>query len=115
MTGAAMVNSRSLPARILANIAIWGILAYGLFFLVVFKDYTMGFALSILTVALGAHQFLVKSISLQWIFAFIIMALLFISTLAIAIPEAFGREFNFGRQGPGATEDRERAPLLEDN
>lgn len=43
------MNSNSLPARILANIAIWGILVYGLFFLVVYKDYTIGFALSVLT------------------------------------------------------------------
>ncbi len=49
MDGAAMVNAKDLPARILANIAIWGILVYGIFFLVVYKDYTMGFALSILT------------------------------------------------------------------
>ncbi len=32
-----MVNAESLAARILANIAIWGILVYGLFFLVTFK------------------------------------------------------------------------------
>lgn len=35
--GAIMVNAESLAARILANIAIWGILVYGLFFLVTFK------------------------------------------------------------------------------
>lgn len=35
--GAIAVNSHSLPARILANVAIWGILVYGLFFLVIFK------------------------------------------------------------------------------
>lgn len=49
LCGATAVNSNSLPARILANIAIWGVLVYGLFFLVVYKDYTMGFALSVLT------------------------------------------------------------------
>ena len=43
-----MVNAQNLPARILANIAIWGILGYGLFFLLAFKDYTIGFELSIL-------------------------------------------------------------------
>jgi hypothetical protein len=32
-----MVNAHSLPARIAANVAIWGILVYGLFFLVTFK------------------------------------------------------------------------------
>jgi len=36
--GAIAVNAHhSLAARILANIAIWGILVYGLFFLVVYK------------------------------------------------------------------------------
>ena len=44
-----MVNAHNLAARILANIAIWGILGYGLFFLVAFKDYTIGFELSILS------------------------------------------------------------------
>lgn len=35
--GAIAVNSHHLAARILANVAIWGILVYGLFFLVIFK------------------------------------------------------------------------------
>jgi len=35
--GAIAVNAHTLPARILANIAIWGILVYGLFFLIIFK------------------------------------------------------------------------------
>ncbi len=43
-----MVGAHSVPARILANIVIWAILVFGLLFLVAFKDYTMGFALSIL-------------------------------------------------------------------
>lgn len=46
--GARGVNTDALPARIVGNIFIWGILAYGAFFLVAFKDYTMGFALSYL-------------------------------------------------------------------
>lgn len=46
--GAAAVHAHNLPARIVANIFIWGILVYGGFFLVVYKDYTMGFALSVL-------------------------------------------------------------------
>jgi hypothetical protein len=48
-TGAAMVHAHSLAARILANIAIWGILVLGVFFLLVFKDYTMGFELAVLS------------------------------------------------------------------
>lgn len=46
--GAVAVHAHNLPARIVANIFIWSILGYGLFFLVAFKDYTMGFALSVL-------------------------------------------------------------------
>ena len=44
-----MVNATSLPARILANLAIWGILFLGAFFLLTFKDYTMGLELAVLT------------------------------------------------------------------
>jgi len=47
--GAAAVNAHSLPARILANVAIWGIMAYGMFFLAAYKDYSMGFALAVLS------------------------------------------------------------------
>jgi hypothetical protein len=42
------VHTDALAARIVGNVFIWGILAYGAFFLVAFKDYTMGFALSYL-------------------------------------------------------------------
>ena len=35
-------------ARIVANVFIWGWLGYGVFFLAAYKDYTMGFALSVL-------------------------------------------------------------------
>lgn len=47
--GAAMVHAQSLAARILANIAIWSILGFGCFFLLTFKDYTMGLELAILS------------------------------------------------------------------
>lgn len=113
--GAIAVNSHTLPARILANIAIWGILVYGLFFLVAYKDYTMGFALSILTASIGVGQFFTKVIAFQWIFAFVIMAVLFLATLAIAVPGIFGKEFSFRREGAVVPADQERAPLLEDS
>jgi len=112
--GAIAVNAHTLAARILGNIAIWGILVYGLFFLVTFKDYTMGFALSILCAAIGVSQFLRQIVALQWIFAFTIMATLFVSTLVIAVPGAFGKEISFRREAI-VSEDRERAPLLEDS
>lgn len=113
--GAIAVNAHTLPARILANIAIWGILVYGLFFLVAYKDYTMGFALSILVASTGVGQFLTKTIAFQWIFAFVIMAILFLATLVIAIPGIFGKEISFRREGAVVPADQERAPLLEDN
>lgn len=46
--GAVMVHAHSLPARIVANIFIWSIAGYGGFFLAAYKDYTIGFELSIL-------------------------------------------------------------------
>jgi hypothetical protein len=51
---------------------------------------------------------------LQWIFAVTITAILFLCTLVIALPGIFGREFRYTRE-PALADDRERAPLLEDN
>lgn len=47
--GAAATGAHNLAARILANVVIWAILVFGLLFLVAFKDYTIGFELSILS------------------------------------------------------------------
>jgi hypothetical protein len=46
--GAIAVHSNHFAARIVANVFIWGWAGYGMFFLVAYKDYTMGFALSVL-------------------------------------------------------------------
>jgi hypothetical protein len=46
--GAVAFHSTNLVGRIVANVFIWGILVYGMFFLAAYKDYTMGFALSVL-------------------------------------------------------------------
>jgi hypothetical protein len=47
--GAVMVHhTNHFAARIVANVFIWGWLGYGTFFLVAYKDYTMGYALSVL-------------------------------------------------------------------
>lgn len=110
--GAIMVpHPASLVARIFANIFVWSILAYGVFFIIAYKDYTMGFCLSVLSAALGVAQFHRQVIAFQWIFAFTIMAVLFVLTVIIALPAWMGREVNFGRQPA----DQERAPLLADN
>ncbi|KAI9728063.1 MAG: hypothetical protein M1834_007779 [Cirrosporium novae-zelandiae] len=111
--GAAATNAHSLAARIVANIFIWTILLFGFSFLMLHKDYTMGFCLSILTLALALSQFLTKVIALQWIFAFVIFGILFLLSLAVAIPGLFG-DFKFGRDQHVVSEDRERQPLLQD-
>lgn len=113
--GAIMVpHEDSLVARIFANIFVWSILVYGGFFLVAYKDYTMGFWLSVLSASLGVAQFERQIIAFQWIFAFVIMAVLFTFSLGIATTAWTGHELGFGKkkQSDG---DAERAPLLTDD
>lgn len=77
----------------------------------------MGFALSVLTAAIGVQQFLIKIIALQWIFAFVIMGVLFVATVAVALPGVFGDRFTLRRERgeePAAAADEERAPLLDE-
>ena len=69
----------------------------------------MGFSLSVLSAAIGVSQFLNQVIAFQWIFAFIIMSLLFIMTVAVAVPAWTGRDISWSRAPP---QDQERAPLL---
>lgn len=76
----------------------------------------MGFSLSVLSASLGVGQFFTKAIAFQWIFAFTIMAVLFVATLAIAIPGIFGKEFAWRRDNTHVVSaDQERAPLLDDH
>ncbi len=62
--------------------------------------------------ALAVHQLGIKVIAFQWVFAFVIMSVLFLATLAIAIPELFPVKES-GR--PQADADHERQPLLDDH
>ncbi|RFU77940.1 atp synthase f0 [Trichoderma arundinaceum] len=111
--GAIMVpHPHSLVARIFGNIFIWSLLVYGVFFIVTFNDYTMGFNLSVLSAAIGVAQFKRQVVAFQWIFAFIIMALLFISTATVAVPAMTGRDFRWRRT---TAADQERAPLLNES
>jgi len=112
--GAAMVHAHTLAARILANIAIWGILGFGGFFILAFKDYTMGFELAILSLSLALAQMATHVIAFQWIFAFVIMGCLVVLSLLIGIPGVFG-ERGIRREGDVVDSDRERAPLLDDH
>jgi len=110
--GAAMVNAHSLPARILANIAIWGILGLGVFYVLIFKDYTMGFELAILSLSLALAQMATHVIAFQWIFAFVIMGCLIFISLLVGVPGLFGQDA--APQTGVVSEDRERQPLLND-
>jgi len=112
--GAIAAHAKGSAARILANVAIWAIFVYGMSFLTTYRDYTMGFALSVLSASLGVQQFLIKAIALQWIFAFVIMGVLFVASLAIAVPGIFGQQVRFRSQEEPAPTDQERAPLLDD-
>ncbi|KAH6895338.1 hypothetical protein B0T10DRAFT_557562 [Thelonectria olida] len=108
--GALMIpHPDHLVPRIFGNIFVWAILVYGLFFIFIYKDYTIGFSLSVLSASLGVAQFTHQLIAFQWIFAFVIMAVLFIFTLIVAVPAFSGREFSWRQQEPA---DQERAPLL---
>jgi hypothetical protein len=112
--GAIMVpHPYNLVARIFGNVFIWSILVYGWFFIAVYKDYTMGFSLSVLAAAIGVAQFYDRIIAFQWIFAFTIMAVLFVSTVVVAIPAWTGKDFGWGKKTKPA--DQERAPLLAEN
>jgi len=111
-TGAVAVHARHFAARIVANIFIWTWLVYGGFYIIIFKDWAMGFSLSVLAAALGVAQFLTVIIAVQWIEAFIIMGLLFLTSLAIAVPGIFGKD-PFKR-GQTVHQDREQEPLLGD-
>ena len=65
--------------------------------------------------ALAFHQLGIKAFALQWIFAFVIMSVLFLATLAIVVPGYFGKELSFRREDTiEEEEDQERQPLLRD-
>lgn len=53
--GAVAVHTNHAVARIVSNVFIWGWAGYGIFFLAAYKDYTMGFALSILSFCKSRH------------------------------------------------------------
>lgn len=71
----------------------------------------MGFALSVLAASLGVAQFFRQVVALQWIFAFTIMAVLFVLSAAVAASVWAGKEIAWGRRQA----DAERAPLLGEN
>ena len=69
----------------------------------------MGFCLSVLSAAIGVAQFHRQIVAFQWIFAFTIMAVLFVLTVVVAVPAWTGKKDDV------PPVDQERAPLLSDN
>jgi len=86
--------------RVLANVAVWGIIPFAGVFIFGYGDWTVGLATAFLAAGLGVGQFFIKTFALQWIFAFTIMAIVFLSTLSIICPIGSG------------IASAERAPLL---
>ena len=62
-----MFHAEGLAARIVANVAVWGFLGFGMSFLVAFKDWTVGFEMGWLT----ACEFVVFPLSFEGEMAFI--------------------------------------------
>lgn len=101
--GAVMFHCHdSLVCRILANVTIWGIAAFAGFFLLGFNDFYVGFATTFLAAGLGVGQFFTKVVALQWPFAFSVMAISFVGSVAVAL----------GVIGRDTQQVGERAPLL---
>lgn len=138
VNGAVVVGSNSLAARICANVAVWAVLVYGMFFLIAFRDNAVGLELSVLSLgkihrticssltvceadihestALAIQQFRVRVVALQWVFALVITAVLLLVTLAFTIPPLFGRELVLFREIEDIESvDSEGQPLLSDD
>lgn len=109
-----MVHAHSLAARIVANVFVWSWLGFGLFYLAIFKDYTVGLEMAILSLSLALAQFATHIVALQWEFATAIAAVLLFLSLAVGIPGLFGKDVNFRHSQSVVSEDRERQPLLDD-
>jgi len=102
--GAVMVHcENAMVCRILANVAIWGIIPSAGVFLFGYGDWTVGLATSFLAAGLAVGQFFMKTFALQWIFGFTIMAIVFVSTLSVTAP--IGSRVTMGERAPLLTED----------
>lgn len=104
--GAIAFHAHGLFARIFANILVWDFLLVPGLLLVFYRDWASGLAFSYLTLALAVGQLFTKVIALQWIFAFIIAALVFVGSLYTATVPVSRTEVVVD------TERGETAPLL---
>lgn len=102
--GAVMVRCHdAMVCRVLANVAIWGIVPFAGTFLFAYEDWTVGLAIAYLTAGLGVGQLFMKMFALQWIFAFTIMSIVVLGTLSLIAP--MGGTTNTGERAPLLTQD----------
>lgn len=106
--GAVAFHATGLAARIVANILIWDLLLVPALFMVLFRDYAIGFATSYIMFGLGVGQLFTKVIALQWIFAFTIAGILFVGAVAVALTPRPATAVDVEE----APRSDERAPLL---
>jgi len=64
VNGAVVVGSNSLGARICANVAVWCVLVYGMFFLIAFRDCAIGMELSVLCLG-KIHRSICSSLTVR--------------------------------------------------
>ncbi|KAK9375573.1 uncharacterized protein V1513DRAFT_24644 [Lipomyces chichibuensis] len=88
-SGAVAVHSNSLVAHVFANIFIWSLLIVPSTALLVFADWSFGFASAFLIWGLAVGQLVEKTIALQWIFAVIIATIVTIESAIIMIATGF--------------------------
>ena len=67
------------------------------------------------TKALALGQLATKVIAFQWIFAIVIAGCLLVLSLVIGAPQMFGQDRSIRQEGAVVSDDRERAPLLDDH
>lgn len=101
--GAVIFHIHKLVGRIIANMLVWLLFVIPGFFTLAFNDWATGLSASGLAYGLGLGQLFTKAFALQWIFGFIISALLLVLSLAAAS----GRVLR--------NSSSESAPLLSDN
>jgi hypothetical protein len=101
--GAVVVGSNSLAARIVANVFIWDFLLVPGFALVVYRDWAVGLSSSFIVLALAFGQLFTRWFALQWIFAFVISGLLFLSSIAV---------WTSNLKNESSTGNAENAPLI---
>ncbi|EEH04560.1 conserved hypothetical protein [Histoplasma capsulatum var. duboisii H88] len=111
--GAVAVGGDNTPKRIVANVFIWVMFVFGQGHIARRGDFAYGYSLSLLTLSLALKQFSLKIISLQWIFAFVIFGVFFVTSLSASVAKYHNRDFFFRSFAePVDSTDRERQPLL---